>query len=65
LDAGALLNAGLSYMQSKQQGKGDMEALINAVVGSSTVGQEPHRAQSGALITQAIMSLASKALSKK
>jgi hypothetical protein len=60
LDAGSLLNAGLTYMQSKQQGKGDVEALINAVVGSSNVGQEAHRAQSGELVTQALLSTVSK-----
>jgi hypothetical protein len=61
IDAGSLLNAGLSYMQSKQQGKGDVEALINAVVGSSPMSQDPHRAQSATLITQAFLALASKA----
>jgi hypothetical protein len=60
LDAGALLNIGLSYMQSKQQGKGGVEALINAVVGSSAVGSEPHRAESGAMVAQALLSAVSK-----
>jgi hypothetical protein len=63
-DAGDLLNAGLSYMQSKQQGKSDLESIIGAVVGSSSVGTEPYRAQSGTLVAQTLMSAISK-LAKK
>jgi hypothetical protein len=59
-DAGDLLNAGLSYMQSKQQGKSDLESIIGAVVGSSSVGQEPYRAQSGTLVAQTLMSAIGK-----
>jgi hypothetical protein len=61
LDAGDLLNAGLSYMSAKKAGKRDLEALLGAVVSSSAVGQEPHRAESGALIANAILSALTKA----
>jgi hypothetical protein len=63
-DAGDLLNAGLSYMQSKQAGKSDLESIIGAVVGSSSVGTEPYRAQSGTLVAQTLMSAISKLASK-
>lgn len=61
LDVGDLLNAGLSYMSAKKAGKGDLEALLGAVVNSSAVGQEAHRAESGTLIANAILSALSKA----
>jgi len=61
LDVGDLLNAGLSYMSAKKAGKGDLEALLGAVVNSSAVGQEPHRAESGTLIANALLSALSKA----
>jgi hypothetical protein len=60
LDVGDLLNAGLSYLSAKQAGKGDLEALMGAVVNSSTVGQEPYRAESGTLIANALLSALSK-----
>jgi hypothetical protein len=55
VDVGDLLNAGLSYMSAKQAGKGDLEALMGAVVGSSSIGQEAHRAESGTLIANALL----------
>ncbi len=61
LDVGDILNAGLSYFSAKQAGKGDLEALMGAVVNSSAVGQEPHRAESGTLIANAILSALTKA----
>jgi hypothetical protein len=60
LDVGDLLNAGLSYMSAKQAGKGDLEALMGAVVGSSSIGQEAHRAESGTLIANALLGALSK-----
>jgi hypothetical protein len=59
IDAGDLLNAGLSYLSAKQAGKGDLEALMGAVVGNSTIGQGG-RAESGALIANALMAALSK-----
>jgi hypothetical protein len=60
LDVGDLLNAGLSYMSAKKAGKGDLEALMGAVVGSSEIGQEAHRAESGTLIANALLGALSK-----
>lgn len=60
LDIGDLLNAGMSYLSAKQAGKGDLESLIGAVVNSSAVGQEPHRAESGTLIANALLTALTK-----
>jgi hypothetical protein len=55
LDAGDLLNTGLAFMQSKQQGESTGEALMDALVAGTTMGQTPHRAQSGALVANTLM----------
>jgi len=55
LDLGDLLNAGMAYMNAKQQGSGNVEALVSAVVSASPLGQSSHRAQSGAVVANTIM----------
>ena len=55
LDAGDLLNAGLAFMQSKQQGESTSEALMDALVAGTAMGQTPYRAQSGALVANTLM----------
>jgi len=55
LDAGDLLNAGLAFFQSKQSGDSNIEALLDAVVSTSQVSQVDHRAQSGKLVTNALL----------
>ncbi|HEY59800.1 MAG TPA: hypothetical protein G4N92_03805 [Anaerolineae bacterium] len=55
LDLADLLGAGMSYMQAKQSGKGDMEALVGALVGGSQMGSSPHRAQSSELVANTIL----------
>jgi len=55
LDAGDLLNAGLAFMQSRQQGESTGEALMDALVAGTAMGQTPHRAQSGALVANTLM----------
>jgi hypothetical protein len=57
LDAGDLLGAGLRFFQSKQRGESNMEALMDAIVHSSSVGQVPHRAQSGKVVAETLISL--------
>ncbi len=59
LDVGDLLNAGMSYLSAKQAGKGDLEALMGAVVGSSAIGQGG-RSESGTLVANALMTALSK-----
>ncbi len=55
LDIGDLLNAGMAYMNAKQQGSGNLEALVSAAVAASPLGQSSHRSQSGAVVANTIM----------
>lgn len=57
LDMTDLLNAGIAFMNAKQQGGSNLESLIQAVVSASQAGQSPHRAQSGALVANTIMQM--------
>lgn len=64
LDMGDLLNAGLSFMQAKQQGKDNLSAAVSALMSASPLNQRPHQQQSGQLIAstllQAISTMAKK-----
>jgi hypothetical protein len=55
-----LLNAGLYRKDAKQTGRADWKALIGAVVNSSAIG-EGGRAESGALVADALLAALSKA----
>jgi len=57
LDIGDLLNVGAAFMNSKQKGGSNTEALINAVLSSSPLGQSSHRSQSGSLVANTIMQM--------
>lgn len=60
LDMGDLLNAGMAYFQSKQQGKTNMNALIDAFVSASGMGSSPHRQQSTQLVASTFMNALGK-----
>jgi hypothetical protein len=51
LDIGDLLNAGMAFMNSKQQGDTNVEAAIDALMS----GQSAHRKESGAMVANTIM----------
>lgn len=55
VDLGDLVNAGLSFLETKQSGGSNMDALIGALTSSSKVGQQDYRAQSGALVASTLM----------
>ena len=55
LDAGDLLNAGMTFMQSKQQGDSNLKAALDVLVAASTAGQTPHRAESGKLVANTLL----------
>jgi len=55
LDAGDLLTAGMAFMQAKQSGDSNAEALLDAVIAASTAGQTAHRAQSGKLVANSLL----------
>ncbi len=53
-----LLRAGLAFYQSKQEGDTNSEAIMDALMAASPMGQSAHRSQSGALVAQTIMNFA-------
>ncbi len=53
-----LLRAGLAFVQSKQGGGSNTEAIINALIAASPLGESAHRSQSGSLVASTIMSFA-------
>jgi hypothetical protein len=69
VDTGKLLSAGLNvgmaYLAAKQQGSSNSQALIGALLKGSPLGQSPHRAQSGALVADTMLSLLGAMSQKK
>lgn len=55
-----LLRAGLTFYQSKQDGDTNTEAIMDALMSASPMGQSSHRSQSGSLVAQTIMDFAGK-----
>ncbi|HSB89896.1 MAG TPA: hypothetical protein VLD63_07725 [Anaerolineales bacterium] len=55
IDIGSLLNAGMSFLNAKQTGQGDMDALMGALAAGTQGGSAPHRAQSGAVVVNALL----------
>jgi len=55
LDMSDLVTAGMAYFQAKQQGKTNMNSLIEAFVAASGMGSSPHRQQSTQLVTSTFM----------
>lgn len=60
LDLGDLLNAGMAFMNSQQQGSNTLESIIQAFVAATQAGQKPHRAQSGELVASTMLQLLAK-----
>ncbi len=55
IDVGSLVNAGMAYLSAKGSGQSDMQALMGALMTAAQGGNAPHRAQSGALIMNALL----------
>jgi hypothetical protein len=55
LDMGDLLNAGMAFMNAKQQGGSTAEAAINALMSAGPLGQASHRQQSGSVVANSIL----------
>lgn len=55
LDLGDLLNAGMAFMNAKQQGQGNLQAALNALIAAGPLGQKPHRQQSGQVVANALL----------
>jgi hypothetical protein len=63
-DVSNLLNAGMAFLNAKNQGQDTMQAAVSALVSSGPLGQQPHRKQSGEVVAGALMQAIS-ALGKK
>lgn len=55
LDLGDLLNAGAAFMNAKQQGQGNLQAGLAALMAAGPLGQKPHRQQSGQVVANALL----------
>jgi hypothetical protein len=55
IDAGDLLNAGMAFMNAKQQGQGNLQAALSALISSGPMGQSAHRQQSGQLVVNSLL----------
>jgi hypothetical protein len=55
LDLGDLLNAGMAFMNAKQQGGSTAEAAVNALMSASPLGQSSHRKESGAMVANTLL----------
>jgi hypothetical protein len=55
LDVGELLNAGLSFLSAKQAGATDTNALAGALMSATQDGNTAYRAQSGAVVANALL----------
>ena len=64
LDLTDLLGAGMNYMSAKQSGKSDIEAITGALMSGSTMAQTPYRAQSGEVVTSALLKALTSMLKK-
>jgi hypothetical protein len=60
LDIGDLLNAGMAFMSSQQQGESPLQSIIQAFVSATQVGQKDYRAQSGELVANTILEMLGK-----
>lgn len=57
LDSSDLLGAGLAFLQSKQSGDDNLEALSKAFISTTQMGSSDHRSQSGQLVTNAVLQM--------
>lgn len=54
-DVSNLLNAGMAFLNAKNQGQDTMQAAVSALVSGGPLGQQPHRKQSGEVVAGALM----------
>jgi hypothetical protein len=55
IDLGALLSAGMTFMSAKQQGQGNVQAALTALMSGGPLAQRQHRQQSGQLVGNALL----------
>ena len=55
LEVGDVLNAGMAFMNAKNQGEDNLHAGLNALMAAGPLGQSSHRQQSGQVVGSALM----------
>ena len=65
IDAGDLLNAGMAFMNAKNQGQDNLQAGLSALMAAGPLGQSSHRQQSGQVVGNALMQAISALAAKK
>jgi hypothetical protein len=54
IDLGDILNAGMSFMNAKQQGQDNLQAALTALMSTGPMAK-PHRQQSGQVVANALL----------
>ena len=65
LDIGDLLNAGMAFMNAKQEGDSNIEAAMDAFLAASPLGESDHRKQSSSVVANTVMQALGSAISAK
>ena len=65
IDAADLLNAGMAFLNTKAQGGNNLEAIVNALVSGSAMGDSAHRSQSSTLVVNSLLQAISGMSGKK
>jgi hypothetical protein len=65
IDLGDVLNAGMSFMNAKQQGQDNLQAALTALMSAGPMGQKPHRQQSGQLVANTLLQAVAAMASRK
>ncbi|HET9909986.1 MAG TPA: hypothetical protein VFQ23_25280 [Anaerolineales bacterium] len=65
LDVATLLNAGMTFMNAKQQGQDNMQAALTALMSTGPMAQKPHRQQSGQLVANALLQALASGMSNR
>ena len=64
IDLGDILNAGMSFMNAKQQGQDNLQAALTALMSAGPMAQKPHRQQSGQVVANALLQVISNMAKK-
>jgi hypothetical protein len=55
IDLGDIVNAGMSFMNAKQQGQDNLQAALTALMSAGPMAQKPHRQESGQVVANALL----------
>lgn len=64
-DVGDLLNAGMAFMNAKNQGQDNLQAGLSALMAAGPFGQSSYRQQSGQVVGSALLQVISAMAAKK